>query len=60
MAEPSDSASSNDESAVPPNTKDVFIQAVKDHRRWHDHHNRVHDQIMEQAHRHVPEPRFGR
>ena len=81
-----------------PNSKDVFVQAVKDHldgtphahhpvqfeeftslvmvrctlchatvpehyqddhRRWHDSHVRVHDQILAQAERHTPAPRFG-
>lgn len=30
-----------------------------EHRRWHDKHVRAHDRIMEQAQRHVPEPRYG-
>lgn len=80
-----------------PTSKDVFVQAVKDHldgtphahhpvqfesinayldrcslcfsvvhhrdqgghRKWHDEHVRVHDQILEQSQQHVPEPRYG-
>ncbi len=36
----------------------VEANDADDHRHWHDCHVKEHDRIMEQARRHVPEPRY--
>jgi hypothetical protein len=37
----------------------VLSEDADDHRKWHDEHVKVHDSILAQAKRHVPEPRYG-
>lgn len=37
----------------------VTESAQDDHRKWHTKHNLIHDEILAEAMKHRPEPRYG-